>query len=73
MSAIAFVTRHVETLYWIGDIVYLRTRTDKIAGMVTTVSVRPNGLLYCVGWGTGTETWHYEMELTAEYVPDFGQ
>lgn len=44
-----------------------------MAGIVTGVSFRDTGVIYCVGWGTGTESWHYEMELTAEYVPDFGQ
>lgn len=63
--------RDVRAIYWFFDIVYLRVRSEKLTGMITGIALKPTGLTYAVTWGTGTETWHYEMELTSEYVPDF--
>jgi hypothetical protein len=39
--------------------------------MVTGVNIRPGGLHYGVTWGSGSESWHYEYELTPEFVADF--
>lgn len=63
--------REVRAAYWLGSIVFLRTRQERLPGMVTGVSVKPTGVIYCVGWGDGKEDWHYEMELTAEYIAEF--
>jgi hypothetical protein len=65
--------RMIRTAYWLGDVVYLRVRTDRIPGLIAGIVIRPGTLIYIVCWGnSGAETWHYEIELTAEYVPDFG-
>jgi hypothetical protein len=55
-----------------GDIVYLRVRGEKIAGMITVIHAMPSVISYGVTWGNdGHETTHYAFELTAEYLPDF--
>lgn len=63
--------RKIETLYWFGDIVYLRVADEECRGMITRVEILPgNAIRYEVAWGGETE-WKYEMELTTEYVPDY--
>jgi hypothetical protein len=64
-------SRTVVFAYSIGDIVYHRLATEKQRGMVTGLQVRPSALLYDVVWPNRTETQHYEMELTTEFVPDY--
>lgn len=65
--------RKLRTAYWIGDIVYLRVRGERVRGMVTTVNVYSNGHSYGVTWGSDAqEVSHQEMELTNEFVLDFG-
>lgn len=61
----------IETAYWVGDIVYMRVNQEQKPGMVTGISIRPNGFCYMVTWRGGGETYHYECELTAEFVPTF--
>lgn len=65
------VARDIKTAYWIGDTVYLRLRADRIPGLVTGVQFYPGNYMYCITWGTGTDTRHYELELTTEYMPDY--
>ena len=57
----------------LGDIVFLRVKEDRVAGMVTVVSVRPGHVLYGVSWASspGSESFHYAMELTSEFVPQY--
>jgi hypothetical protein len=59
--------------YGLSDVVYLRCRPDKIAGMITAIHVMPGMVVsYGVTWGNDAhETTHYAFELTAEYLPDF--
>lgn len=65
--------RKVRTAFWLGDTVYLRVRDERVRGMVTTVPLFSGGQSYDVTWGdTVSEVTHQEMELTAEFVPDFG-
>jgi hypothetical protein len=66
------VSRTIETKYWLGDVVYLRVNDECKPGMVTGVNIRPSGTLYAVTWRGGSENLHFELELTGEYVPDFG-
>lgn len=58
-----------------GDVVYfkiLKLRTEKVAGMVTGMFVRPAGNGYYVLWAnTGQESGHYEFELTDEFEASF--
>jgi hypothetical protein len=64
--------RQLSPLYWFGDIVYLKTRGEKLQGMVTGLQIRPDSrYIYQVTWGHGTESAHYEIELTHEFVPEY--
>lgn len=65
--------RNIETRYWPGDVVYLRVNGECVPGMITRLAIVPNGAhSYAVTWRGANETWHYECELTSEYVPDYG-
>jgi hypothetical protein len=59
--------------HWIGDVVFLRLRGERQPGMVTQVAIRLTGVLYGVTWGNGTESYHYDIELSLEYVPDYAE
>jgi hypothetical protein len=54
-------------------VVFLRLRGERQPGMVTQVAIRPTGVLYGVTWGNGTESYHYDIELSLEYVPDYAE
>lgn len=63
----------ISTKFEFGDIVFLRVRVERFPGMITGIIVRPvGGFLYQVAWGDKTETNHFEVELTREFVPDYG-
>lgn len=65
--------RSVQAAYWLTDIVYLRVNDEHRPGMITGIQVRANdSLLYGVTWRGGSESWHFECELSSEFVPDFG-
>ena len=67
------MNRTISTLYWLGDLVYLRVNDEPKPGMITRVTFAASGsYIFAVTWRGGTETWHFECELTAEYVPDNG-
>jgi hypothetical protein len=58
--------------YGFGDVVFLRCRPDKIAGMITAIHAMPGAMSFGVTWGDeGRETTHYAFELTIEYLPDY--
>lgn len=57
--------------YWIGDVVFMRVREDRIAGMVTGIFIRPTSECYEVTWSNGSAATYYSCELTREYVPDY--
>lgn len=61
----------LDIAFTFGDIVFLKTRAERVAGMVTRISVARHSITYCVSWGNGNETWHYEYELTSEFLPSF--
>lgn len=63
--------REIQTAYWIGDIVFLRSRSERLTGMVTGISVHPGNVTYRVGWGSGVETWHYDIELSECFVSEW--
>lgn len=63
--------RYSAATYWFGDVVYLRIREERTRGMITGVNLRPGGVCYGVQW-PGEESFHYEFELTTEFVHDFG-
>jgi hypothetical protein len=56
-----------------GSIVFLKVKSDREAGMVTGILVRPDeSLLYYVTWENGyDEDSHYEIELTDTYEKQY--
>lgn len=68
------MTHTFTSKYGNGDVVYLRVADEPARGMVTAVQFAVNGgVLTRVSWSNRTETWHYEAELSTEYVPDFAR
>lgn len=57
--------------YGLGDVVYLRLRDEPQRGMVTRVEFRGSGAFFEVSWGSAISSWHYAIELSSEFVPDF--
>ncbi len=57
--------------YWLGTTVYHRLADERRRGLVTGVTYTPEGYYYWVTWPDLNETKHYEMELAAEYIPDY--
>jgi hypothetical protein len=50
----------------IGDIVYLKTDEEQHSRMVTSISLRPGGMVtYCLSFGS-YESWHYGIEISDE-------
>lgn len=50
----------------IGGSVYLRTRPERLEGVVTGLFVRPGHIKYIVAWGDASETDHFDFELSEE-------
>lgn len=46
-----------------GDRVEYDNKIGKDDGIVTGLSLRPNGITYCIAWSNKSESWHYEYEL----------
>lgn len=62
----------IESAFEIGDVVFLRMRQDHVGGIITRLMVFGAGeVSYSVSWGNGQDSWHYAMELSTEYVPNF--
>ena len=57
----------LDNKYNLGDIVYLKTDTDQSERILTSIQVSVIGILYKLSCGT-TETWHYDIEISAEKV-----
>ncbi len=57
----------------IGSFVYLRMRDEPLRGMVVGYNVRPDHVLYAVTWGNGQDTYHFAVELTATYEPEYSR
>jgi hypothetical protein len=62
----------IRTLYALGQTVFHRLARERAPGLITGLQVYPGGYLYQVTWPDRSESRHYELELTTEYVPDFG-
>lgn len=56
----------IQTLYDVGQIVYLRVDTEQVGMVVAIIIGVDNALRYLVTWNDRTETSHYQMELTDE-------
>lgn len=57
----------------LGETVYLRVAGERRPGIITCISFYPGSELYQISWGDRSDSRHYALELTREYVPDFGQ
>lgn len=64
-------TRTIYVKFDIGDIVYLKLREDKYKGILGGFDVRPTGNTYFVAWEDGSNSYHYDMELTSEFIPTY--
>jgi hypothetical protein len=64
--------RTIHCAYALGDIVYYRLARERLPGLVTGIKLTPQGLSYLVSWPDHQEHQHYEMELSTEFVPDYG-
>jgi len=65
---------NITNKYDIGNVVFLRVASEKKRGMITRLMVsgkNSDTIEYNVGWGNNNYGWHYEGELTDEYLPDF--
>lgn len=56
----------------IEDIVFLRVASSRVPGMIVGIIVRGSGQLMYEVQFEDRFTCHYEIELSDEYVPDFG-
>jgi len=63
------VTIYVK--FRVGDIVYIKTNTNRWPGMLLGYDIRPTGTTYLVGWPDNTSSYHYDIELTKEFIKDF--
>jgi hypothetical protein len=62
----------LDVAFTFGDVVFLKTCDERKAGMVTRLSVTRNETTYGVSWGaSGADTWHFDYELTTEYLSSF--
>lgn len=66
-------TLEFDVMFGIGDVVYLRIRQEKVAGMVTGFNFRPDGIGYYITWEDASERMHYAFELSSEYVPEYSE
>jgi hypothetical protein len=60
-----------KTAYKIGQVVYHRLAEERRRGFVKGITVTPEGVHYWVTWPDLSESKHYDIELSAEYVPDY--
>ncbi len=52
-----------ETKFAIGDKVMFAIKQGIDNGIVTGISIRENGITYCVVWSNKSESWHYQFEI----------
>ena len=72
VNDIELKARDVQTAYWFGDVVFHRIKEEKVRGMITGINLKPVGATFLVMWADGKELWHFDFELTNEYLPEFG-
>jgi hypothetical protein len=59
----------ISNAFTFGQVVYLRTDTEQLPRLVIRIQILPSmGLMYCLSQGT-EESWHYEIEITADRDP----
>ena len=55
----------------VGSIVYHVAASERNKGLVIGLLIRPEGTCYLVRWGDGSQDLYGDIELAADYVPDF--
>lgn len=50
--------------YTFGDIVYLKTDPEQMPRMVLSITFRPTGILYELGYGPDSSD-HYDIEISS--------
>ena len=64
--------RTICPAYWFGDVVFLRTDSDGVPGMVTRLVILPNDTyVFTVSWPDSSDSAHYDFELAdaPQYQP----
>lgn len=61
----------INTTYNTEDEVYHRTYPDQEIGVITGITIRPNGIAYLVTFGQGNEITAYEFEISKHKRYDF--
>jgi hypothetical protein len=56
----------LKLAFAVGASVYLRTRRERLEGLVSGLIVRPGLVKYLVAWGDATEGEHWDFELSEE-------
>jgi hypothetical protein len=70
MSTPSARTLTLKLAFGLGGEAYLRTRPDRLPGLVTGLLVQPGAIAYRVAWGDGSESSHFAFELSAEFDPE---
>jgi hypothetical protein len=55
----------IETIFELGQIVYLKTDRNQFERIVTGISIRRGGVSYALTCGI-QESWHYDFEMVTE-------
>ena len=71
MITVETPSRIIPLAYDLGDVVYHRIACERKRGMVTGISIQPDGGFYFVTWSDRLETRHYQIELCSEYETDY--
>jgi hypothetical protein len=64
----------IEHAHDFGDTVYRKNARERDAGIVTGLVLSVNGsLTYRIAWEDGHDGFHFEIELTDQYVEDYAR
>lgn len=55
---------NLKNRYTFGDMVYITTDIEQKKRIITSIVVKPNGLVYEVSCGDEEPSYHYEFELS---------
>lgn len=62
----------IELPYDYGDVVYHKTKSERVKGMVVGYTLRPSNFMVIVIWEENLEEIaHYPVELTREFEPTY--
>lgn len=55
----------IELAFEIGDEIYLKTDSDQLKRILTSIWLKQSGVVYELCQGS-TSSWHYDFEMTKE-------